>query len=123
MSEARYEQTPADDDTERIERERWDAAGEEPESMPDRQEARSAAQERRDRRLVISLDQEAADHWIVDVAIDGEWVGDGTAPTASGALDVAMSVLYGDTNDHLSGDDGAIRALRNLSLHPERRTA
>lgn len=66
---------------------------------------------RRDKRLVIALDQEAADHWIVDVEIDGEWAGAGTSSTPAGALDVAMSVLYGDTNDHLNNDFGAIRRL------------
>lgn len=70
----------------------------------------AATEQRRDRRLVIALDQ-VNDYWIVDVAIDGQWVGDGTAPTVGGALDIASSILYGDPDDHLNGDQGAISAL------------
>lgn len=49
--------------------------------------------------------------WEVEVVIDGDEVGSGTAPTASGVLDVAMDVLYGDTNDHLNADYGALSRL------------
>lgn len=61
--------------------------------------------------LVIHVDRMGDAGWECDVWIEGRSYGGGTAPTASGALDVAMDILYGDTNDHLNGDHGAIREL------------
>lgn len=44
--------------------------------------------------------------WDVDVSVNDRWVGGGTTPDYP--LDVAADILYGDTNDHLNGDYGAL---------------
>lgn len=51
--------------------------------------------------------------WESSVGVNGRFRGGGTAPTVAGALDVAMEILYGDTNDHLNGDFGAIKELES----------
>jgi hypothetical protein len=63
-----------------------------------------------DARVVIAVKEiPAFDRaYEVDVLVDGEDAGGGTAPTVAGAIDVAMNVLFGDTNDHLNGDNGAL---------------
>ena len=65
------------------------------------------------RSLVITV-AGAGDSWESDVEVNGRNVGGGTGPSASSALDVAMNVLYGDTNDWLNGDEGAIRDLEEM---------
>ncbi len=51
--------------------------------------------------------------WECEVGVEGQNVGGGTGGSASAALSVAMDILYGDTNDHLNGDFGAIEHLGN----------
>ena len=60
------------------------------------------------RQLSISVVEIHDGGWESDVEVNGGWVGGGTAPTASGAIDVAMSVLYGDKSDWLNGQEGAL---------------
>ena len=70
---------------------------------------------RPDRRsVVICASEMEFGGWEVDVAVCGRGVGGGTAATAGGALDVAMDVLYGDTNDALNDGGGALRELEAL---------
>lgn len=54
------------------------------------------------------------DYWDVNVEIDGETVGAGTSPDFP--FDLADSILYGTTNDHLNGSQGVLGdALRELA--------
>lgn len=58
------------------------------------------------------------DHWDIDVALNGEYVGGGTSPDYP--FDVADVILYGDKNDWLNGSQGALGdALRELAKHPQ----
>ena len=53
--------------------------------------------------------------WEAEVTVDGKDAGSGTGPTVSSALDVAMDILYGGTNDHLNGDFGALENIRRFT--------
>lgn len=44
--------------------------------------------------------------WNVDVSVGDHYVGGGTTP--DNPLDVAADILYGDKNDWLNGDFGAL---------------
>jgi hypothetical protein len=59
------------------------------------------------RGLMIQV-REMDGGWESVLVINGYFVGGGTAPTVSGALDVAMDILYGDKSDWLNGQEGAL---------------
>lgn len=61
--------------------------------------------------LSVSVEAEldALGVWHVDVYVNGEGVGGGTTPEYP--LDLANDVLYGDKNDWLNGDHGALGNL------------
>jgi hypothetical protein len=61
------------------------------------------------RALKITVREMEGGGWESDVEINRKFVGGGTAPTALGAIDMAMDILYGDNHDWLNGDEGAIR--------------
>lgn len=61
--------------------------------------------------VVILVSRMDGGGWESEVAVEGRWCGCGTGPSASSALDIAMDILYGDKNDWLNDDHGALAGL------------